>query len=358
MARIQFILKHRDYAYACDPTNPAAYSNGYLSSGLFNSARFVQEMLRDKLGHVTQICHVVDNNCIDRLVTRFKPDICVIEAYWIVPEKFEVLSRLHPKVKWVVRNHSAMPFLATEGVVIDWSLRYMNHPNVIVSCNDLRTDREFRKLIADYKPEWSRRQIAERCIYLPNYYPPVYHPRQKKCKAEYVDIACFGAIRPLKNHLIQAAAAIHYADSVGKILRFHINSTRVEGGANPILKNLRKLFELLWRKHRLIEHPWLLHHEFINLVRRMDIGMQVSNSETFNIVTADMVMNGVPVVVSPEVGWVDHLFHADPNDSRDIVAKLKMARMTSKWLPFWKPNVDGLRRYDRESVRIWHEFIG
>jgi len=43
------------------------------------------------------------------------------------------------------------------------------------------------------------------------------------------------------------------------------------------------------------------HNDFIRVVKSMDIGMQVSLSESFNIVAADFVSNGVPLVGSPDI---------------------------------------------------------
>lgn len=348
--RIQFILKSRDNTYTCDPQ----YSKGYLSSGLFNSANFVHEMLRDILGFETQIIHAIDNNCIDRLVTAFKPDIVVIEAYWVVPDKFDVLTKLHPNVTWVVRNHSPTPFAATEGIIMDWSLRYMDRPNVILACNDVRADREFRLMISTYKPEWTD-ELKSRCVYLPNYYPVHFTPRRPPTKSDVVNIGCFGAIRPLKNQLIQAVAAVEYAKAIGKHLRFHINGTRIEGRGDAILSNLRKLFALL--PCELVEHPWMPHEDFIELVRVMDIGMQVSYSESFNIVAADMVINGVPVVTSSEIRWVNSLFYAEPNDSSSIVAALERAARVNEELHFLNPNINSLHAYDQESIQRWRTFI-
>lgn len=346
--RVQFILKCRDNRWGCDP----CYSAGELSSGLWNSARFVCQMLSRHLGCESTIEHVVDNNEIDRVVTAFRPDIVVIEAYWVVPEKFAVLTRLHPKVAWIVRNHSATPFASMEGIIMDWSLRYMDHPNVVVACNDARADREFRNLIALYKPTWTVELIA-RCVYLPNYYPAHSTERPPLACSGTINVGCFGAVRPLKNHLIQAVAAIEYAELIGKRLRFHINATRVEGRGDAILDNLRKLFALL--PHELVEHAWISHDDFIELVRSMDLGAQVSYSETFNIVSADMVVNDVPIVTSSEVRWVDPTFHADPNDSRDIVATMHRA-MTCD-VACLAANVRGLECYNDESMSRWDRLI-
>jgi hypothetical protein len=352
MTKIQFILKNRDNKYGCDDYS---YSSGQMSSGLYNSARFVQEMLRDILGFHTTISFAIDNNCIDRLVNEFKPDIVIIEAYWVVPEKFEILTKLHPNITWVVRNHSPMPFASTEGIIVDWSLRYMDYPNVVLACNDKRADREFKHLIANYKPDWMPWDIDARCVLLPNYYPVHFTPREKPQNNYVIDIGCFGAIRPLKNQLIQAVAAIEYANSVGKHLRYHINGTRIEGRGDAILQNIRKLFKLI--PHELIEYNWLTHEEFIKLVRTMDVGMQVSYSESFNIVTADMIVNGVPVVVSSEIHWVDPMFYADPNDSASIVRILGRAMEVNEILYFLHPNINALHAYDKESIERWKKFV-
>lgn len=46
--------------------------------------------------------------------------------------------------------------------------------------------------------------------------------------------------------------------------------------------------------------------------------LQVSFTETFNIVAADAVSDGVPVIVSPEIPWLGHYAHRDPTDAMDI----------------------------------------
>src|SRR6185437_13120675 len=57
---------------------------------------------------------------------------------WVVPEKFRVLIPLHPKVRWIVRIHSEIPFLAMEGIAMDWIARYTLLP-VEIACNSMRS---------------------------------------------------------------------------------------------------------------------------------------------------------------------------------------------------------------------------
>lgn len=336
--RILFILKNQLIS--------GGYSAPGRSSGLYASAQFVCDMLETELGYTCKLAVVGDNNDIDREVALFRPAVVIIEALWVVPEKFKLLHRLHPDVQWVVRNHSAVPFLAHEGSAMSWLLRYPEFRNVHIGCNDLRTKNELQTLI-------NSRGLASRVLNLPNYYPPQFHPRQQVpvTGSHQLHVGCFGAIRPLKNQLIQAVAAINYAERAGKHLNFHINGTRLEGGGEPIMKNLRSLFDLT--PHRLVEHNWLDREAFLKLARRMDAAMQCSYTETFNIVSADCVMNDVPVVVSPEIEWVDPRFQADPNDSREIAHTLSAALHFARHFPHAKPNRDRLRVLGRQSVVEW-----
>lgn len=305
--KVLFILKERHTSHSNFMT---------ISSGLFNSASFVVDML-NKNGIESHLVEVKDNNSIDREVTKYKPTHVVIEALWVVPSKFEVLTKLHPNVEWIIRIHSDIPFIANEGISIEWIYEYMKFDKVKVSTNLAKTNYELSEL------------IGKDLVLLPNYYPVgffnVTQPRSNEKKV--LNVGCFGAVRPLKNQLIQAIAAIKYANLYGKKLKFHINVARVEGRGEPVLKNIRSLFENN-PQHTLVEHQWLTHNEFIDLVQRMDLGMQVSFSETFNIVTADFVNNNIPVVVSDEVYWVNKLFKSKTTEVDSIVNKMRIALLT------------------------------
>lgn len=290
-------------------------------SGLYNSASMVADML-NSVGIESVLEIAIDNNCIDRLVTQHKPSHVFIEAYWVVPEKFEILARLHPTVKWIVRMHSEIPFWATEGVAVEWTLRYLDFPNVYIAPNSKAAYNDIHTILSTKYEHVDNSRV----IYLPNYYPiNVLKPYKKieRCNDE-LHVGCFGAIRPLKNQLIQAIAAIRYANIKDKTLYFHINGTRVEGNGQPVLKNIRKLFESS-RKHRLVEHSWMPHQDFLDLVDSMDLGMQVSFSESFNIVAADFVAMGKPVVVSSEIDWVAKRFFADTTNSISIMKAMYRA---------------------------------
>ena len=357
--RVLFILKYRsggNYSNCWSQQDEATVgAKKELSSGLLNSARFIVDMLKEANIDV-ELVQVVDNNGIDREVTRYKPTHVIIEALWVVPSKFEVLQRLHPSVQWIVRGHSEIPFLAQEGVAINWITQYVHYKNVKFAANSEKSVRDIRAIVRAANPTWSYTQVADKVLYFPNYYPYTTKvPSVKKTESEFVDIACFGAIRPLKNQLIQAVAAIEYASLKGKTLRFHTNATRVETQGESVLRNLEALFEAT--PHQLIKHPWMPHGEFLLLLKQMDIALQVSFSETFNIVAADCVVSGLPIVVSPEISWATSWCQAEPTDSESILLKLLKANDWRLRAAMKVLNLRGLRQFCEDSRRLWVKYL-
>lgn len=171
-----------------------------------------------------------------------------------------------------------------------------------------------------------------------------------------INISCFGAIRPLKNHLNQAAAAIRFADQQGLLLNFHVNASRVEQQGDSILKNLRSTFFYL-KNHNLIEHEWLPHDQFLRLIRdQIDIGMQVSFTETYNIVAADHVAQRVPVVASTEIPFVSRIFCAQPNDVPGMVRALHIAYWGSALGLQWI-NRRLLEQNTQAAARAWKKTL-
>lgn len=303
MKRVLFILKQRmNYG-------SYSYSAGF-SSGLYNSAKFAADMLTDH-GYVTKVVEVVDNNSIDAEVFDFKPDIAIIEALWVVPDKFDILQVLHPTVKWIVRIHSEAPFLAQEGISIDWISRYVTKANVSVAMNSMEGLQEITTVYT------VKALPLEKLLYLPTFYPvPSRHFIHKRFRGRTFNVACMGAIRPLKNNLLQAIAAMRFSEDKGLDLIFHINNSRVETGGEPVLKNIIALFDS--SPYQLVQHPWMAHQDFMDFMVTMDLGMQVSFSETFSIIAADTVAVGTPIVGSEAIPWLTRLSKADAFTAEEI----------------------------------------
>ena len=349
MSRVLFILKRRE------DFNAITHSHVGLSTGLYNSAKFMDNMLQAH-GVDSRLEVAIDNNCIDRLITKHRPTHVIIEALWVVPTKFAVLCKLHPTVTWIIRLHSEMPFMAGEGNAMDWVGDYSGFKNIVVSCNAPRMMREI-KFYLKIRNNWTEEESNQKVVYLPNYYPQEYKTKKFNRDKSHIDIACFGAIRPLKNHLVQAFAALEFADQIGKKLKFHVNAGRIEMNGSPVIDNLKGLFQHIYdRGHEMINHEWTPREQFLDLCSQMDIGVQVSFSETFNIVGADLISQGVPLVgTADEIPWAVNGFCADPNNSASICEKLALTyRMP--WINV-KSNQWSLTHYTNQTAKLWSKYF-
>lgn len=311
---------------------------GSSTSGLTNSATLVADMLRD-FGVHTKVVTVVDGNGIDKEVHDYRPKIVVLEALWCPPYKLKELAKLWPGIRWIVRIHSEIPFLANEGQAIDWLFQYKDIPNVTISSNSLRATRDLKSL---------------GCIFLPNYYP-INCFKAFRIPTEELNIGCFGAVRPLKNQLAQAFAAVEFAKNQRRPLNFFINASRVEQGGSQPLKNIRNLFAA-HPEFRLVEVPWLPWREFLELVRTMDVCMSVSFSETFCITAANAASQDVPIVVSPEIFWASEQIKSSPTDIHEMVYRLEVA-LGHHRNKIVHENLEGLRIYDEISIIKWMELV-
>lgn len=314
LPKILFILKRRE------DFDPSQHTKEGMQTGLYNSASFVNNMLIAE-GIQSKMVLAIDNNCIDRLVKENNPTHVIIEALWVVPTKFHILQKLHPNVKWLIRLHSDTPFLAQEGMAFDWLGDYVSYNNVYITANSPRMLHEVQTYLKLIK-NWSEEETNSKIFYLPNYYPQAFQKKQFDMNKEHIDICCFGAVRPLKNHMVQALAAIKFAEQIDRPLNFHINA-RTELNADAVVNNLKFLFQHLHdRNYQLIFHTWTVREDFLKLCRTMDLGLQVSFSETFNIVGADLISQGVPLIGSSEIPWMHKKYYANPVDSEDIAEKL------------------------------------
>lgn len=335
--KILFVLKER--------MNYGAHNSG-VSYGLINSVKHVGDSL-EPYGIESKISIVVDNNQIDREIYHYKPTHVFIEALWVLPQKFPILMKLHPKVKFNVRLHSNLPFLSQESIAFQWLKEYhqlsKQYPNFSVSANNMKLVNEL-----NYALNFEIK-------YTPNCY--ILNKEIKldtKSIGDNLDIGCFSALRILKNLPSQAIAAIYVAKEMNKKLRFHINHTVFEQAAGGVIKNLRNMFAAT--KYELVEHEWQNLKEFKHLIRKMDVGMQVSMSETYNLVSSDFISCGVPIVGSSEIEFLSPLYQAAPTNFNDIVDKLSFA-IKHKISGTHKINEILLRHDIDKAIVKWLEYL-
>jgi hypothetical protein len=296
-----------------------------------------------------RVVQVTDNNDIDREVFDYRPSHVFIEALWVVPEKFAVLRSLHPGVKWIVHLHSDLPFLATEGVALEWIRAYLDL-NVVVAFNILRAAAALTELVGQFGR-------GRNIVLLPNFYPLTkphkwFDPSRR---TPVVDVGCFGAIRPLKNQLVQAVGAMRFAERHRKVLRFHVNSTRCEQNGDQILRNLKALFR--GTHHQLVEHGWLTHPDFLDLMEDMDVALAISFTETFCITAADAVSASVPLLCSSELPWASELsiVHRE-TDSDAIASRMDGLSLEVKNQMNWQNRIN-LHNHSARARKLWLDYL-
>lgn len=331
--KILFLLKKRVYC-----------GNSY---GLKVSCEMVAKALKD-YEIESKIITIIDGNDIDREVHKFKPDICFLEAIWVTPTKLEEILKLHKKTHFDVRIHSKVEFLAQESLSFTWLAEYkklsQSYHNFSISANNLDFIKEMNSTLG-YEME-----------YTPNIYP-IQHGLQVNTKpiGNILSVGAFGALRILKNHLQMALGAIKVADNLDIKLRFHINdSSTIEKEGNPIKKNLIAIFKDT--SHQLIINNWEHHGDFVQIVKSMDIGLQISMSESFNLTAADFVAHGIPVVGSSEIKFLSPWYQAEPTNFQDIVEKIEFAIKYKTW-GIHLLNEIKLKKHNKQAIQDWVRYI-
>lgn len=318
-----------------------------LSSGLLNSVLFIVDMLRAS-GVNAEMVQVDDGNGIDREIAQRGPNVVILESLWVEPAKVRELARLHQGVRFLVRTHSEIPFMANEGIASLWLHDYLATPHCSIAANTKRGRAAIAIMARGWFPHWDEATLAHRLLTLPNYYPLPNALPNIPSPFGVLNVGCFGAIRPLKNQFSQAVAAIDAARLLRKRLRFHVNAHRIEFKGDNIAKNLINLFAKT-PNAELVAHDWLPRPAFLDLVRHMDVGMQVSFSETFNIVAADFVTENVPIVASDEIDWLPECHRVEPTDITGMAQKLIEALTGTDTAR----NRAGLVRYNERSRAQW-----
>jgi hypothetical protein len=340
--KILFILKER------------FYSNSNIKSyGLINSSKQLAKYL-EQLGHNVKIVTVIDGNFIDKEVFNYKPDIVVIEALWVTPDKLKELIEIkrYKKIIWVVRIHSDIGYLSVETMAISNITDYINlkKHNLIIAPNN----KEFSEHLSS--------ALNYDFTYLPNVVQIHHYKKERNDDNHILNIGCFGALRILKDQLFQAICAIKAADILHKRLHFHITvdekylENKQVDKLNPILKNLEELFEHN-TNHKLVKHKWLENDEFQHLVKKMDLGLQLSYSESFNIVASDFVNHNILIVVSEAISWMPDELKTSTVNYDEAIRKIVHTYNNINSPHLIRKMHRALEKYNKSAKEVWIDFL-
>ena len=199
---------------------------------------------------------------------------------------------------------------------------------------------------------WVQSTFGAPCAYLPNLYWLYNYPaRQALWTCGTLRIGAFGATRPLKNLMSAAGAALEIARHLRAPLEFWLSGGRTEAGGESVLGAVQQMLEGL-PGVSLRLNGWQSWPSFRKTVAHMHLLLQPSYTESFNIVTADGVAEGVPSVVSDAIDWAPDDWKANVDDVLDIARVGRRLLRDDRAVDDGRKalesyNDDGLRAYER-----------
>lgn len=273
----------------------------------------------------------------------------VISAPWIAANDIAgILLRPWPEVEFAVNVHSNVGFLQADPNGTDLIKKYI----------DLEQGSLNFKCSANSRKGaiWLREAFQCPASYLPNLYFIDYsHVASRPLwRGGTLYIGSFGAQRPLKNLMSAAGAALVVASTLKADVEFSINSGRQEGGGNTVVNAIHKMLNGCGHI-TLKEQGWRPWSDSRDLVRRMHVLINPSYTESFNMVTADGIAEGVPSVTSDAIDWVPKSWQVSADETVEI-ARTAIHLITN-------PNAgkDGLRSleaHNSQGLDAWGTWVG
>jgi len=295
---------------------------------------------------VFPVRHNVDVvNSIDRYNDTNKKRLThvVISAPWLSEHDMKNLICHFPDIEFVVLSHSNVGFLQADPCGVELFRRYAE---LSKTYKNLRVGGNCTRFI-----KWFEVAYKESCVCLPNIYPVERISHKRWDGISPIKIGAFGAIRPEKNFMTAAAGALAIQSMTGIPIELHM-STGGDGCKSSTLPAIVQMTENI-EGVTLVRHDWNNWDQFIKLIAEMDLLIQVSYTESFNMVTADGVSVGVPTVVSPVIFWAPESWMANPDDSLEVAeVGVRLLMEDQKHI-----GSDALINNNNKALKYWIDFL-
>ncbi len=316
--------------------------------GLGVTANNAAEVLVE-YGFDAEALPVIDGYYIrDKLRQNAWPNVThlILCAPYIDTPFLETLCREFPHIRFAVVFHSNVGFLQAD----KWAVKVM------------REEMELERRVTNFQLAGNCEKFCSAvfatygadCALLPNLYyldGPVERQRGPWTGGN-LHIGIFGATRLLKNLMTAAWASIQIGRELHAETKIHISTGREEGGAG-ILQSVRQMCANV-KGVELIEEPWQPWLDFRRLIRRMNLMLQPSFTESFNGVTADGIAEGVASVVSPAIDWVPKNWMANPDDAMEIAS---VGKRLIRDRGAARDGYRALARHNAASVAAWRLYL-
>ena len=271
----------------------------------------------------------------------------VVSAPWIPTMEMAGLCADFPETRFAVNCHSNLGFLQADPS----AMRLVREGLDLGRCNwNFQIAANCERLA-----RWVEVAYGAPCLRLPNIYhlDSTFSPKRELYKGGTLRIGAFGATRALKNLLTAAGAAVEIANARRADLEFWISSGRNEG-AGPVVDAVKQMMHGLPHV-KLMENGWQTWPQFRQTIRHMHLLLQPSYTESFNVVTADGVAEGVPSVVSDAIEWAPDSWKAEVDDAGHI-ARVGLKLLKSRWAV--RQGNAALRKHNRVAFDHWRGFLG
>ena len=270
----------------------------------------------------------------------------VISAPWIPSRDLQELTEAHPDTQFAVNCHSNVGFLQADTNGVKLIREAMEIEAGTFNFHLSGNSNKFA--------DWIQSAYGLPCAYLPNLYyidqgaahhRPLYH-------GGVLRIGAFGATRPLKNFLSAAGAALSISRHMKADVELWLSAGRTEGG-DTVLRSAHAMLDGLGNI-KIVENGWQSWPKFRQCVANMHLLLQPSYTESFNMVTADGIAEGVPSVVSQAIDWAPEHWKAKMDDVVDI-ARVGRALLGDTHAA--KDGLHALGRHNQEGIGAWTSFL-
>jgi len=273
----------------------------------------------------------------------------VIAALWVPHDTLNVFCVKYPHIQFAINCHSNVGFLQADPSAVKLMRQGMA---LEMGVHNFRVAANSEKMC-----KWVVNAYGHPCAYLPNLYylnGVEKHTRPAWHSGQPLRLGCFGAVRPQKNLATSIAAAIELARELKVSTEIFVSSERIEGGPATVLNAIKEMAHNL-PLVKLINVGWQGWPDFRTLVGSMHLCFQVSYTESFNLVTADGISEGVPSVVSDAIDWVPSYWIAKSDDTSEVAHVGRMLLLNSK-AP--SDGLKALQNYISSGIAAWKKFLG
>jgi len=270
----------------------------------------------------------------------------IIHALWIPTPLLAQLAYQYTDVEFCVVCHSNLGFLQADPGAIallrSGSALEQAAPNFHIGAN------------GDRLQAWWVATYGTRMLLLPNMYPFDSIQHRPQWHGSTLRIGCFGAMRPQKNVLTAAGAALE----VGVRLRvtdleFWTSGGRIEGGGASIVQAIEQMY-LGMPRARWVAQGWASWTDFLVTLGSMDLLLQPSYTESFNMVTADGIARGIPSVIGDAIDWAPRNWVASCDSAADIANKAIALLHDPGAI---SEGVQALTAHNRAALLEWESFL-